>query len=119
MSTGGIAGHSTYALMLDLPTTDYSTPEAERPVPVHSVYTIYGSPAGTAGDKAGEPAHTMDFPPAHQEPAPFGANIGGELSAPNTLSNSTRPETPADQHTRPANRCAITAVPSQPLQPHV
>ena len=114
MSTGGIAGHSTYALMLDLPTTDYSTPEAERPVPVHSVYTIYGSPAVTAGDKAGEPAHTMDFPPAHQEPAPFGANIGGELSALNTLSNSARPETPADQPTRPAimchRSCAIAAI---------
>ncbi len=76
-STGGLSGHSTYALIIDLPQPDYSKPEAERPIPVENVYTIYGSPAETAGTDAGEPAHLMDFPPAYQEPTPFGADIGG------------------------------------------
>lgn len=75
MSTGGISGYSTYALMLDLPQPDYSKSEPE--VSVENVYTIYGSPAETAGADKGEPAHVMYFPPAFQEPAPFGADIGG------------------------------------------
>ena len=77
VSTGGIPGKSTYQLLLQLPQIDYELPADQRPTPVDNVYTIYGSPAETAGADAGEPAHVMDFPPAYQEATPFGVNIGG------------------------------------------
>ena len=70
ISSGGVAGHSTYQLSLK-----FQTGSAQGDV--HNVYTIYGAPAVTAGPSAGEPAHSMYFPPAYQEPTPFGANIGG------------------------------------------
>lgn len=77
VSTGGVPGHSTFQLTLEPPMPDESIPEAQRPAAIGNVYTIYGSPAVTAGDSAGEPEHTMSFPPAYQEPTPFGANLGG------------------------------------------
>lgn len=42
-----------------------------------SADTIYGAPAVTAGPEAGEVAVPMHFPPAYQEPTPFGTDIGG------------------------------------------
>lgn len=72
VSTSGLAGHTTYQLMLQPPLLDDDTAPT-----IGNIYTIYGSPAVTAGDDAGEQEHVMDFPPAHQEPAPFGANLGG------------------------------------------
>jgi hypothetical protein len=70
VSTSGLAGHTTYQLVLQ-------PPESQEPPSIGNIYTIYGSPAVTAGENMGEEAHVMYFPPAHQEPAPFGANLGG------------------------------------------
>jgi hypothetical protein len=66
----GVAGHTTYQLSLKFQTGSASGD-------VDNVYTIYGAPAETAGADAGRPAYVLDFPPAYQEPTPFGANIGG------------------------------------------
>ena len=70
ISTSGIADHTTYQLALKFApgSTDSQ---------VDNVYAIFGAPAVTAGDSAGEPAHVMTLPAAYQEPAPFGVNIGG------------------------------------------
>jgi hypothetical protein len=73
VSAGGVKGHTTYQLSLkcaihtDLDGIDHCD--------IDNVYTIYGAPAVTVGPNAGEPAHLMDFPPAHQEATPFGANV--------------------------------------------
>ena len=70
ISSGGVAGHSTYQLSLKFQAgSDQGA--------VSNLYALYGAPAVTVGPSAGEPAHIMRFPPAYQEPAPFGADIGG------------------------------------------
>ena len=56
-ATSGKAGYSTYQLALEL-----------NPALAGNVYTIYGADGDTP---------PLSFPPAYQQPAPFGANVGG------------------------------------------
>ena len=53
VSTSGVAGHTTYRVILHLAAT------------VENVYTIYGD------------SRPMEFPPAYQVASPFGGDIGG------------------------------------------
>eukprot|EP01045_Picozoa_sp_COSAG04_P024837 COSAG04_NODE_3164_length_3099_cov_3.504000_1_plen_579_part_10 len=81
VSVGGVKDHTTYRLMGHLPSSSEvratpAPPALRWPCPrdltsgrwcPQSVYSIFGSPT-TSG---------LLFPPAHQEPKPFGVDLGG------------------------------------------
>ena len=60
ITADGVEGMTTHRLQLELGDD------------VHSVYTVFGGPP---------PSSTIVLPPAYQEDAPFGANIGGSNPA--------------------------------------